>query len=153
MVPAELIDYPNEYNFAQLLTHFVATRVTAASTFRCGDWLRFLHNDYLDTLEQALLGYRHASAEIQQDLILLCQLLFTHETQSAAQVSSTRLMSAVLQRLAHIVKLEVSRRAGFVFIGQRMSVIPNFALDVHETVKGRQAEKPALPASSASQEP
>jgi hypothetical protein len=153
MVPAELIDYPKEYNFAQLLTHFVTTRVTGATTFRCGDWLRFLHSDDLDVLERALSGYRYACAEIQQDLVLLCQLLFTHETQSAAQVSSTRLMSAVLERLARIVKLEGSRRDGLVFIEQRMSVIPNFALDVHQTFKGRQAEKPALPAPSSSQEP
>jgi hypothetical protein len=153
MVPAEIIDYPKQYKFAQLLAHFVTTRVTDATNFRCGDWLRFLHDDYLDTLEHALLGYRHVGAEIQQDLILLCQLLFTHETQNSAQVTSTRLMSAVLERLSRIVQLETSRRNGFVFIEQRMSVIPNFALDVHQTFKGRHANTPVLPAPSSSQEP
>ena len=150
---AESIDYPEQFRFSQLLAHYVATRVTGQCNFRCGDWLRFLDIDYLDTLLPALEDLQNLHLDIQQDLILLCQMLVTHETQDSSRITSTRLITAVLERLAHIVKLECARRDGLIFIEQRMSALPDFPLDVHFTRKGRQAASQALPAPPGTQTP
>jgi hypothetical protein len=142
-VHADIFDYPKQFKFNELLSHFVISRVPVSCNFRCGDWLRFLDDDYLDTLQSVLMEFGNVSDEIRQDLTLLCQLLIMHETESSAQIQSQRLISAVLVRMRTIVPLEQARRRGEKFIEQRISAVPGKPLDIHETGKGRiQTETP-----------
>lgn len=144
------LDYPKQFKFADLLTHYVSTRVSALQNFRCGDWLRFLHDDYLDTLSKALESYNHLAEGIQQDLTLTCQLLVTHESQNVQQITSARLITAVATRLTSLTTLELRRRLGHIFIEQRASILPGAKLDVHTTVKGQRAEASGLLPSPSS---
>lgn len=142
-MPADIFDYPKQFKFNELLTHFVISRVPVSCNFRCGDWLRFLDDEYLDILQSALTEFGSVSDEIRQDLTLLCQLLIMHETENSGQIQSQRLISAVLVRMRSIVPLEQARRRGETFIEQRISAVPGKPLDIHETAKGRiQVEAP-----------
>lgn len=136
-MPADIFDYPKQFKFNELLTHFVITRVPASCNFRCGDWLRFLDDEYLEILQSSLTEFGSVSDEIRLDLTLLSQLLIMHETENSGQIQSQRLISAVIVRMRSIVPLEQARRRGERFIEQRISAVPGKPLDIHETTKGR----------------
>jgi len=120
----DLLQYPDEFEWANKFTYYLATRITPKDVFRTGDWLKFLVIEDLAQLTEACATFNTLTKSEQQDLMLLVGLLFSREMQKVGMTLDARFAHQILIQLSKILNLEGVSRDGLIFIEHRQSIRP-----------------------------